>query len=280
MSVRGALYRYLTSPGDLPGLSDIPFTRPRVINGLSCSTRNDARRWFRDRVGSAVFSDRVPQGAHHAAVELRSVSSDLAYSTTGAVDGEQEYVSAFVYAKDGDAALRVDTIGRLLNLAISGYHGDYWDGVYIGECLLETPSSQAIQPADASDRWTHHIRLDYSILYVEEGTPVYAADSLSADIRTHYTTDNLLLFGDVIIPEGRSLTAVTWIIRQNDQNGTLLFTTTGDPYSAVGAGNTTGTKLNPVIDRTTYGLTGQLFIRLIVGDDSTATVTKEIISNG
>ena len=280
MSVKIALYRYLTSPGDLPGLPAKLFERPRTVNGLTCTNRNDARRWFRDRVGVAVFADRVPQGSHHAAVELRTISSDPAYATSGAVDGEQEYLSAFVYTKDGDASLRADTIARLINLAVSGYHGDYWDGTYIGECLVDTRQSLAISPADASDKWTHQVRLDLSILYVEEGTPVYAADELSAEIRTQVTADDLYLFADVTIPEGRTLSAVTWVVRQDDASGTLVITITGDPYSAVGAGNTSGTKLNPVIDLSSYGISGLTYIKLIVGDDSTTTFTTEVIIDG
>ena len=136
------------------------------------------------------------------------------------------YVSLTVKAFGGDAPQRVRSVAGLLSLAVSGYHGDYWGETYISECLLESQQSYATAPIDGSDRWTHQVQLDLSIRYLDESTPVYAADELRSEI-SYVLGDELSLNPGVLIPEGRTLSIVSWSIRSGSSEGSLLFSTTG-----------------------------------------------------
>lgn len=276
MSIKRALYEYLTSAATLTGLPAKPFVREMFVNGLSCKNRNDARRWLRDRVGSAVFNSRVPEGNRQASIEIRSVSAEREHDLTGAVDGRREYVMLTSRAIGGDASLRVDTINGLLTLALDGYHGDYWGETYIGECLADTEGSFSVPPAEPSDNWTFEQRLDLSVLYQPEASPMYAADVLTASIGHVFTEDELRLTGQVLIPEGREITSVAWTVRAGSSSGTVRVTTSGAPGATAGS----GTKLHPCWDISTYTLTGILWVSFTATDDSGATSTTEAIING
>lgn len=276
MSVKQALYQYLTDPEDLPGLPAKLFARTRRIAGIDCKSRNDARRWFRDRVGRAVYSDRIPERNQNTAVELKTITTRPEYGLPGAIDGTTEYLAVTIRTRGADSSARCDTVARLISLAVAGYHGDNWGDVYIGECLIETQASTAIPPIDSSDIWTNEIRLDLTVIYVEEATPVYAADELGVEIVSTVTSDNeLRLLASVRLPEGRTVEAVTWTIRETDSSGALIASITGAPYALATGTGIGGTKIEPTLDLTTLGVSGAVYLSVIVADDSGTTVNRE-----
>lgn len=284
MSVKAALYDYLTDRRDLPGLPARPFERPRLVGGQSIAHRNDARRWLRDKIGDAVYLQRRPRDVGHTAITLRTASESTEYGLDGAVEGSFEAVSVTVYARGGDAGLRAETVASLLKLAVDGYHGDTWGGVEIGEATLDNKSTRETAPVDASDNWEYEVALDLTVLYVDESNPVYPVDRLTAYVHFVDAANQgaalRLSIDESIIPAGRSVASVTWIVRTSI-GGPAVVTITGHPDAAAGVANVTGTKGSPAIDRTAYGLSAtDVFVSLTLTDDSGTVSTAEGYQNG
>lgn len=285
MSIKAALYDYLTDRRDLTGLPALPFERARTVCGLSITNRNDARRWLRDKIGDAIYAQRRPRGAAHTSITLRTASEQTEYGVDGAVEGSQEFVSITVYARGGDAALRAETVANLLKLAIDGYHHDAWGGVAIGEAVLDSKSTRETSPPDGSDDWEFEVNLDFSILYTDESNPVYPTEQLTAVVMFVDGVDQgtalRLTVDESIVPVGRAISSVTWVVRTGTVDGPVAVTITGHPDVAAGVANVTGTKGSPSIDRTAYSLSAvAVYVSLSITDDAGTVSTAEGLQDG
>lgn len=284
MSVKSALYRYLTDPGDLPGLPAVPFARPRTIAGLTIANRNDARRWLRDRIGSAIYSGRRPmKPSEHSQVYLRTAYTSPAHDMAGAVDGTTELIDVVVVCRKADAAARAETIADLLQLACGGWRGGYWGDTFVGECLMDGRVSRTYSPADSSDDWLHEIAMGFDVMYADQSAAIYPADPLRAVVS--YGQDPGI--GDEfrvsasssIIPEGRTLATVQWVIRDGSATGTVLVSISGGANAVVTAPNVGGTYASPAFDRTAFSITGTVHVQLTITDSSGEVATIGEIRN-
>lgn len=285
MSVKAALYEYLTDRRDLTGLPAQPFERARVVGGKTITCRNDARRELRDKIGDAIYAQRRPRGAAHTSITLRTANELTEYGIDGAVEGSQEYLSITVYARGGDAALRAETIASLLKLAIDGYHHDTWGSVTIGEAMLDSRSTRETSPPDGSDDWEFEVNLDFAVLYVDESNPVYPTERLTAVVTfvdgVNQGSALRLTIDESIIPVGREVTSVTWTVRTGSTDGPVAVTITGHPDAAAGVANVSGSKGSPAIDRTAYSLSSvAIYVSLSITDDAGTVSTAEGLQNG
>lgn len=283
MNLKQALYRYLVDPTDLPGHPAVPFTRARTVAGLRCENRNDARRWFRSKVGDKIFVGRRPQTqalrnseSLHTAVVLRTASHDAEYDLAGANGSATELLSVDVLTRYSDAAARAETVVDLLSLSLSGYTRDYWGDLYVAECLVDSRATFANPPADASDDWTHTTSLPLVVIYNDEAAPVYPSDPLHARITYGQLpgigTELRLSVGTTLIPEGRAITTVAWEVRNNSASGSLLVSFSGPAAAAVATPDVSGTYMEPAIDRAAHGISGTVYVKVTV-TDSAGTVS-------
>lgn len=280
MSVKAALYKYLTDQSDLPGLPARPFERPRIISGTSIRNRNDARRLLRDKIGDAIHISRRPRDSKHTALVLRTLDEECFYGLAGVAEGASEQLTITVYGKGGDAPLRVETASSLVALALSGYYGALWGSTYVGECLLQSKSNRETPPADASDDWTFETFLDFSILYHDEGIPVYPVDLLQAAITVGLLpqeSDEFRLSAmNSIVPAGQTLVSVTWTIRADSAGGDLIVTFGGAAHAPVDdEPDIGGTNAEPALDRAAYELDTPriVYVSLTITDSSGETST-------
>lgn len=280
MSVKQALYRYLTDPRSLPGHPAERFARPRVVGEVSCLSRNDARQALRDRVGKAIYSERIPQNAGHTAIELKTITVESEYGVAGEEDQRQELILATVHAKHGDAPARANNTAALLRLAVSGYHGDKWGDTYIGECLVESESTQVFSPGDSSDDWTHAVTLDLSVRYQAEDTAYYPAQTLTTflDVLKTGTQLRLSSLRSIVVPN-RPLATAHWVIRDGSATGSTVLTISGAAQAATSIANTSGTNANATVDLSIVTLPTTIHVALTLTDDTGATSTAEVITN-
>lgn len=271
MSVKAALYRYLTEPGDLTGPAAIPFSRPRIVSGLTIKNRNDARRWLRDRVGSSIYSGRRPmKPSEHTQIYLRTSFTEQPTGLTGEIDGRTELVEAAIICRKADAPARCEVVADLLSLCVGGWGGGYWGDTYVGECLVDGRTSRTYSPVDGSDDWLHEVQLGLDIIYIDEATAQYAADGLRAVIAylQNPGVDGIFRVSALqsVIPEGRTLASVAWNIRQGDASGASLISLSGAANAVVSTANVSGTFGQPSIDRVAYGITGPVWVSLTITD--------------
>lgn len=281
MSVRTALYRYLTEPKDLPGLPAVTFERPRIIGDMEVNSRNDARRWLRSKIDPAgIYQGRRPQQHRKpTAIVLTSTTSSPEYGLAGAEEGTEEFVQATVACYGGDAAVRANNVAQLLMLAVGGWSGGNWGDTYVGECLVDGRSSRTVSPVDSSDAWVFEEILGLNILYCDEAAAYYAAEQLTAEITATLAGDSLRLSAESsLIPAGRTLASVTWLI--TDLSGATLLTFGGTPNASAVAANVTGTNLSPVLDLVGAGLTGSYRVQVTVVDSSEASSAAYVIITG
>jgi len=276
VSVNVALYRYLTDQRALPGHPAERFAKPRVVGEVTCLTRNDARQAIRDRVGKQIYLERVPQSVGHTAIELRTITSESEYGIAGEEDHGLELLLATVHARQADAAMRANNTASLLRLAISGYSGDYWGDTYIGECLVESQSTQSTPPGDGSDDWTHSVTLDVSVRYSANDTATYPSDLLRTVIDVLQTGSQLRLstLRSVVVPN-RPLATAHWVIRNGSAAGAIVLTISGVAHSASTVPDTSGTFANPVLDTSLISLPPTYHISCTLTDDTGSTSSAE-----
>lgn len=282
MSVRQSLYRYLTDNRALPGHPAQRFASDRVVGELKLKTRNDARQALRDKVGREIYADRIRQkSAAHTAIELRTVSSEAEYALKGEHDISRELLLINVYARGSDAAQRATNTAALVRLAISGYAGDYWDSTYIGECLIESESTQSFAPGDASDDWTHLMTLDASVSYRNTRAALYPQDMLQAVVRVTKTGTQLRLDSTrSIVSEGRPLTTAQWVLRDGGPTGASVLVISGNADSAATTANVSGTNANPVVNLSLVTLPTTYNVALTLTDENGTSSTAEVLFNG
>lgn len=272
MSVRSALYRYLTDPRDLPGHPAITFERPRFIGDKTISNRNDARRWLRSMVDpDGIYQGRRPQRDRKPTSIILSTSyTGPEMGLNGAEEGTEESIQVTVSCRGGDAATRADNVARLLMLAVGGWPGGNWGDTYVGECRVDGRSSRTVSPVDSSDTWVFEEVLGLNIIYCDEAAAYYPAPPLlSFPTASDVGAELRLSAAGSVVPAGRSITSVSWTI-----NGTLTFS--GSPPVAVSTANVTGTYLDPVVSVAGAGLSSPYNVVCVitdsVGDTASATI--------
>lgn len=269
MSVRTALYRYLTDPKDLTGLPAVAFERPRIIGDMTVSTRNDARRWLRSKIDpDGIYQGRRPQQHRKpTAIVLTSTTSSPEYGLAGAEEGTEEFVQATVSCYGGDAAVRANNVAQLLMLAVGGWSGGNWGDTYVGECLVDGRSSRTVSPVDSSDAWVFEEILGLNVLYCDEAAAVYTAERLSVSLTAFDTGDSLRLsVAETLIPSGRSIAAVNWTIQDDAGNQILAFG--GIPNAAVSGIGLSGINMQPEVDLFRIGVISPFRVLVTVTDSA------------
>jgi hypothetical protein len=169
-----ALRNYLIFPGELTGHAATEFAEPQTLGGLTLLTRNDARRYLRDRVGDRIYAGRRPQeiGSAHTAVTLRQVASTPDLPLLGEIDSAETVIEVNTWTRGVDADYRGELCGRLIQIATSGFVGS-WDDLAIGGSSIERAGMQVFPPGGATDEWpflwSFDIRVNHS-----QAAPLYS----------------------------------------------------------------------------------------------------------
>lgn len=275
-----ALYDYLTDNRDLTGHAAERFRTDQIVEGMTCRTRNDARRFLRSRVGNQIFAERRPQESDaHTAITLRRISSTAEFSLSGTEPFQQSLLQLDVWTRGGEAVKRGYIIAKLLELATSSYHHDYWGTTYIGDVTIERELSSFNLPADGSDYWTHNENFD---VLVHHATPAAAYPTRQLQtVITFLTAYNAgdwfkVSVRDSIIPENRTLDTIRWQVTTSS----LTFDTTVDLETV--ANTATVVYADRVLEiKRTLGLESlPVIVRATLTDDTGTTSTAQEIQSG
>lgn len=277
MSVKRALFRYLTDARALEGHAAERFASARTVQGVTLWSRNEARQMLRDRVGDRIYADRRQQQADgHTSIEIATVGEDPDYDFTGETGDGSESLMLRVSARGGDAPSRVETAASLVRLAVSGFRG-YWDGIYVGECTATLGGTYATSPPDASDKWTHTQTVEVMVSYRSFEAPVYPAQQLAALATALADASTLSLSGaSSIVPEGRPIQIAAWEVRSGNESGTIRASFSGAPHVSPSVANVTGTRLSPTLARSALSLTGPWWAKLTITDETGTTSSHTI----
>lgn len=276
MSITQSLYDYLVDPTELTGHPARKFRVPQSLNGWTIETRNDARRYFRDQVGRSIYADRRPTDSNaHTAVVLKTLASDPNFDLAGADAENTHFIEVNVLTRAVDSARRCMLIGKLIELACSGFHHDYWGETYIGECTVDRDGSNVFEPIDASDNWTHRYTVDMKVIH-DDVMPVFSMIPLQAVITypNGFGEGASFIFDAAasIVPEGREIVNVAWTV---SRQGFFSVAFNGAPQAAVATSGITGTYLNPALTRASFTGANAGFIQTvcIITDDDGQTST-------
>ncbi len=163
-----ATYDYLTDPIDAVAFADVPFRYPAEFAGLIVTSRNDARRELRSRVGLEIYAARRPQkSSQHSAVTLRLISCNRELETVGEHDLAEAFVQVDCWARGGDAAQRSEVIATLVRLATVGSHSCTWGQVKILGVSIARESQQVQLSDQGSSVWDFSSSIDLRIHFAQ-----------------------------------------------------------------------------------------------------------------
>lgn len=209
-----ALYRYLTDPRHLSGHPAEKFVEDVTVSGVVCTNRNEVRELIRSKVGKQIYAERRPQDSSaHTAVTLRTIGGNREYSTAGGCPWQISLIQVDVWCRGGDEVLRGNAVCRALQLAVDGFHHDYWDDIYIGEVAIERESMSLFPPVDGSDTWTYQESFDIAVHH-QVPAAEHPLERLQAvvEFRDGFDVgDWLRITGEnSIVPSNREIATVEW----------------------------------------------------------------------
>lgn len=215
--------------------------------------------------------------SEHSQVYLRTAYTSPAHDLVGAVDGTTELIDVVVVCRKADAPARAETIADLIQLACGGWRGGYWGDTFVGECLMDGRTSRTYSPADSSDDWLHEVAMGFDVMYSDQAAAIYPADPLRAlieygqdpGIGAEFRVSALAS----IIPEGRTLATVQWVIRDESATGSVLASISGAANAVVTTSNVSGTYASPAFTRSSFGITGNVHVQLTITDSSGVVAT-------
>lgn len=280
-TLEAGLYDYLTRQVNYTGHAARPFLTAKRFDGMVLDSRNDARREFRSRVGNRVYLDRRPADSGAGpAVAIRFLSGQPYYGLAGESVGAEAFLELIVYCAGEDAARKSGTIAGLLNLMLSGYAGDLWGDVFIGECTLDGARTLATPPVDAGDMWTFTRRINANVYYFGATTPDYDGVPLVADIAGVLADAEWRLSAAGTLCAARTtIVSVAWSVSAINSS-TPIVLVSGAPNSAPTLNGVTGTFLEPVISVATYSALVNGINVTVTITDSTGEVKSKTMSIG
>lgn len=179
-----SLKRYLIEPKNLTGHAAEPFERPQVLDEMTLLTRNDARRYIRDRVGQHVYAARRPikSDSAHTAVTLRQISDDSLLPLVGEDDTLASVIQVDVWTRGGDADYRATQTGKLIRIAVNNYYG-MWSNSRITGVAVRRQGMLPLPPGNATDEWPYNYSMDIEVKHIEAAA-IYPINVLTARITT------------------------------------------------------------------------------------------------
>lgn len=162
-----ALVQYLQAPVDLSGRADTElFSTPIKIGHATIATRNDARKWLRNELGSAIFANRIDGDKGHTAIVLRKISGAPETHLKGD-DRTEAIIQADVWTHGQNANIRAHSTSEALRLALCYYRGTWGNAVKANVCgvTVARQSMQVDSPSDSGNYWSFRLSSDYQINY-------------------------------------------------------------------------------------------------------------------
>ena len=163
-----ALQQYLTAPRDLKSPSDTQrFARPIMFGDATIETRNDARRWLRDQIGSRIYAGRNLKSEGNLALTFRRISGSQDTHLRGD-DRTVAIVQADIWANGRNAFIRANYASECLRVAIVHYRG-HWgrtEKAYVASVTVQRQAQQMDSPNAGEQYWDFRFSADYQINYL------------------------------------------------------------------------------------------------------------------
>jgi hypothetical protein len=250
----------------------------QVLDGMQLRTRNDARRFIRDRVGGQIYAGRRPirSNSAHTAVTIRQITAESEVALVGETDTLTTMLQVDVLAKEGDADWRATITGKLIRIAVNNYFGT-WGSERITGCLVRRQGVLVTPPGNASDDWPCRYSMDLEVKH-NEATAIYPVAELKAAISAKPRSGGLTAISAApsVIPQGRTITFISWeIIEQSTETSVNIASDTPHGPLFLLGGAFTGVNWDFVTS-----WTPPLSIQLELTDSSGAMSATSIIYEG